>query len=211
MYGDRIMKQSRIIIIAVGALVIATFCLGQSNDEGNSLADRALQEYKSGHYAAAERLCREIVKQNPSNVVAQIYLGQSLFMQRKYSDAIVPFQRARDLEANGAKLTPDQHRILIDQLVMSYGISGDLKKVHALLDEAIRKDPDYPLNYYNLACAYSGEGNKDKMLENLSLAFQHKDHILKGERMPDPRTDDSFQDYVHDEDFIKLMKQIGYN
>jgi hypothetical protein len=113
-------------------------------------------------------------------------------------------------DTSGSKLNSDQHHILVDQLVIAYGISGQLKKVHMLLDEAIRQDPDYPLNYYNLACAFAGEGNKAKMLENLSLAFQHRDHVLKGEQLPDPRTDDSFQDYVHDLDFVKLMKQIGY-
>lgn len=50
-----------------------------------------------------------------------------------------------------------------------------------------------------------------KMLANLALAFQHKDHALKGEQMPDPRTDDLFQNYVHDTDFVKLMKHIGCN
>ena len=34
------------------------------------------------------------------------------------------------------------------------------------------------------------------MLENLSLAFQRKDHVIKGEQTPDPRTDDWFQNYV---------------
>lgn len=190
---------------------MAAICPGQSTDQQNSVADRALQEYKAGQYAAAERDCRDLVKQNPSNILAQIYLGQSLFMQKKYGDAVGPFEKARDLEANGMKLNSDQHRILLDQLVISLGESGDLKKVHALLDEAIRQDPDYPLNYYNLACAYAGEGDKAKMLASLSTAFQHKDHVLKGEQMPDPRTDDSFQNYVHDPDFVKLMKQLGYN
>jgi Tfp pilus assembly protein PilF len=32
---------------------------------------------------------------------------------------------------------------LIDQLVMAYGINGDLKKARALLDVAIQRDPDY--------------------------------------------------------------------
>jgi predicted Zn-dependent protease len=189
---------------------MAVLCLGQSNDRQDSIADRALQEYKSGQYAAAERDCREIVKQNPSNILAQIYLGQSLFKQQKFADAIGPFEKARELEANGIKLNSDQHRILLDQLVMAYGTSGNLKKVHSLLDDAIRQDPDYPLNYYNLACAFAEEGDKPKMLANLSLAFQHKDHVLKGEQMPDPRSDDSFQSYVHDADFVKLMKQLGY-
>jgi hypothetical protein len=95
--------------------------------------------------------------------------------------------------------------------VIAYGISGNLKKVHTLLEDAIRQDPDYPLNYYNWACAFAEEGDKDKMLTNLSTAFQHKEHVLKGEQMPDPRSDDSFQKYVHDDEFVKLMKQLGYN
>ncbi len=190
---------------------MAAICSGQSSDRQDSVADRALQEYKSGQYAAAERDCREIIKQNPSNILAQIYLGQSLYMQKKYAQSVAPFEKARDLEASGMKLNPDQHRILVDQLVIAYGISGNLKKAHSLLDDAIRQDPDYPLNYYNLACAFAEEGDKAKMLANLSMAFQRKDHVLKGEQMPDPRTDDSFQKYVHDDDFVKLMKRLGYN
>jgi hypothetical protein len=41
----------------------------------------------------------------------------------------------------GKALSSDQHRIVIDQLVMAYGISGQLKKAHELLDEAISQDP----------------------------------------------------------------------
>jgi hypothetical protein len=66
------------------------------------------------------------------------------------------------------------------------------------------------LNYYNLACVFAEDGNKGKMLANIELAFQHKDHVLKGERMPDPRSDSSFQKYVQDDDFVKLMKALGF-
>lgn len=37
-----------------------------------------------------------------------------------------------------------------------------------------------------------------------------RDHVLKGEQMPDPRSDSSFQKYVRDEDFVKLMKTLGF-
>jgi predicted Zn-dependent protease len=205
------MRLGLIALIGTCFPLVAAVCSGQSTGQQSSLADRALQEYKSGQYAAAERDCREIIKQNPSNILAQIYLGQSLFKQQKFADAVGPFEKARELEVSGLKLNSDQHRILVDQLVIAYGESGNLKKVRALLDDAIRKDPDYPLNYYNLACAFAEEGDKAKMLASLSTAFQHKDHVLKGEQMPDPRSDDSFQKYVHDDDFVKLMKQLGYN
>jgi tetratricopeptide (TPR) repeat protein len=133
-----------------------------------------------------------------------------LFKQEKYGAAVGPYEKARVLERKGAALSQDQHRILVDQLAMAYGISGQLKKVHELLDEAVEWDPKYPLNYYNLACAFAEEANKPKMLANLALAFQRRSHVLKGEQMPDPRSDSSFQKYVHDVDFLKLMKTLGF-
>lgn len=81
--------------------------------------------------------------------------------------------------------------------------------MHELLDDAIATDPEYPLNYYNLACAFAEEGSKGKMLTNLDLAFKHKDHLLKSEQMPDPRTDPSFRRYEQDADFIRLTKDLG--
>jgi len=169
--------------------------LAQPEKDQDQIAIRALKEYRSGQYPAAEQDCRKLVSENPSNILAQIYLGQSLYMQKKYSESITPFERARELEAKGMKLNPDQHRIVTDELVIAYGISGNLQKVHTLLSEAIHKDPEYPMNYYNLACANAGEGDKANMLANLSLAFQYKDHLIKGEQMPDPRSDESFRGY----------------
>lgn len=185
-------------------------CFAQSSAAKDKLAEQAQQEYRAKKFAEAERDFRELTVRHPSNIYLQIYFGQTLFEQQKFAESLRPFEKAFDLERAGNKLTSDQHRILVDQLVMAYGMSGDLKKARALLDGAIRQDPEYPLNYYNLACAFAEEGDKNQALANLSLAFQHKDNVLKGEKMPDPRTDSSFEKYVRDEDFIKLMKQFGY-
>ena len=192
------------------ALFAGDSCFAQGSQSKEKLLEQARQEYIPGKFADAERDLRELVKHDPADIDAQVYLGHALFKQEKYADAMVPYEKARGLEASGIKLSSDQHRVLIDQLAMAYGISGDLKKTHSLLESAIRDDPEYPLNYYNLACAYAEEGDKGKALTNLSLAFEHKEHVLKGERMPDPRTDSSFQKYVRDDDFIKLMTKLGY-
>ena len=77
------------------------------------------------------------------------------------------------------------------------------------MNATIRQDAQYGMNYYNLACAYAAEGDKGKVLASLGLAFQHKDHLLKGEQLPDPRRDDSFQKYTGDPDFIALMRANG--
>jgi len=199
-----------VLAVSFVALFATDGCFAQGSQSKEKLLEQARQEYIAGKFADAERDLRELVKRDPADIDAQAYLGHALFKQEKYADAVVPYEKARELEARGSKLSSDQHRVLIDQLAMAYGISGDLKKTHALLESAIRDDPEYPLNYYNLACAYAEEGDKGKALTNLALAFQHKEQVLKGEQMPDPRTDSSFQKYVRDEDFAKLMAKLGY-
>lgn len=198
--------------IVMSALLFSNVLLGAQNTPRKSedLAEQAIKEYKAGKYTAAERDFRELAKRDPSNLNVQVYLGQSLFRQGKYRLAIAPYEKARDLEAAGIKLSRDQHRILVDQLVMSYGISGDLKRSRALLENAIQSDPEYPLNYYNLACVNAEQGNKRELIKDLDLAFEHKEHVLNGEELPDPRNDSSFEKYIHDPAFVSLMKKIGY-
>jgi predicted Zn-dependent protease len=197
-------------------LLVATFllgnelCLSQASESSEKLAERGKQEYTVGRFADAERDFRELVNRDPSNIYAQMNLGQALFRQEKYAASLVPYEEARELEKNGKKISLDDHRVLLDQVAMAYGISGNVEKARSLLEDGIRQDPEYPLNYYNLACAFAEQGNKGKALANLDLAFQHKDHVLKGEHMPDPRSDSSFQKYVRDENFIRLMNKIGY-
>jgi tetratricopeptide (TPR) repeat protein len=185
------------ICTPVAALLLfsSAFCVAQNPGSVEQLAEQARREYSVGKFADAERDFREITQRDASNIYAQIYLGQCLFRQEKYEQAIDPYEKAHQLEMAGTKLTSDQHRILIDQLAMSYGINGNLKGARILLEDAIRQDPNYPLNYYNLACVSAEEKDKNKVLKNLSLAFQRKEHVLKGERMPDPRTDSSFENY----------------
>lgn len=183
-------------------------CLGQNKDIPQDLGERAVQEFRKDDWPAAERDFREIVKRNPSNIFAHMYLGQTLFRQKRYGEAATFFQRTRDLQKSGKRLNTTQDRILTDQLVMSYGITGEMKKAHALLDEAVERDPEYPLNYYNRACAFAEEGDKSRALANLDLAFQRKANVLNGEQMPDPRADSSFQKYIRDPDFVSLMKKL---
>jgi tetratricopeptide (TPR) repeat protein len=199
------------LVFAVGIfLLVDCGLIAQSPQSGEKLAEQAQREFLAGRFRDAELDFRGLTKLNPSDIVAQLYLGHSLFRQEKYTEAGEAYEKARDLEKTGNKLSLDQHRILTDQLAMAYGISGNLKKSRALLEEAVQQDPEYPLNYYNLACLFAEMGDKSKMFTNLSLAFQHKAHILKGEQMPDPRSDSSFQKYIHDQDFIALMRDLGY-
>lgn len=201
------MQQFRVLI---AGLVLSGCVPALPQSASDDVAERAVQEFRKEDFPAAERDFREVVKRAPSNIIAEFYLGQTLFREERYADAAVFFQKARDLEKGGQQLTKVQDRMLTDQLVMSYGISGEVKKARELLREAIAKDPDYPLNYYNLACADAEEGQKTEALANIQRAFDRKANITSGEKMPDPSADSSFQKYSNDPDFIALMKKLSY-
>jgi tetratricopeptide (TPR) repeat protein len=66
-----------------------------------------------------------------------------------------------------------------------------LKKSRALNEAAILKDPDYPLYYYNLACADAESGDAPAAQKHLQQAFDRRANTLPGEHLPDPTTDDS--------------------
>jgi predicted Zn-dependent protease len=184
------------------------FCSAQGLHDADTLMRQAQQEYAAGLFARAEGDFLQITHANPSNVYAQMYLGHALFMQKKYAAAVIPYEKVRKLDASDNVLSSNEKRVLVDQLAMAYGIADDLKKSRTLLRDAIQQDPQYPLNYYNLACAYAEEGDKPEMLTNLSLAFERREHALEGEKMPDPRLDASFEKYLQDRDFRKLMAKI---
>jgi tetratricopeptide (TPR) repeat protein len=140
-----------------------------------------------------------------------MYLGQTLFKEEKFTAAVVPYEKARDLQKKGLKLTLTQQRILRDQLSMAYGLSGRSADAKALLEESIRNDPGYPLNYYNLACVAADEDDKAAVLKNLQLAFEHRDQLLPGEQMPNPGSDSSFKKYAEDNEFRSLLIRLRPN
>jgi predicted Zn-dependent protease len=202
--------KRQLLACLTGCLLGVSLCAAQEPGGRSALAEQARREFRERKFDAAERDFRELTKSDASDLYAQTYLGHSLFRQEKFAEAIAPYEKAHELERSGKKLSVEEHRVLVDQLVMSYGMGGQIKKAHELLDSAIRQDPDYPLNYYNLACAFAEDGDKSKVLANLDLAFRWKANVLKGEQMPDPRSDSSFQKYVRDPDFVSLMKKLGY-
>ncbi|PYV71966.1 MAG: hypothetical protein DMG96_27535 [Acidobacteria bacterium] len=78
-----------------------------------------------------------------------------LYLQHDYKGAIGTYSQALELEKVNAKLDKTLWYVLIDNLGMSYGITGDLQEAKETFDYGVSKDPTYPLFYYNLACTYA--------------------------------------------------------
>jgi hypothetical protein len=94
---------------------------------------------------------------------------------------------------------------------MSLGMSGDLKNSRAVAEMAIAADPDYPLNYYNLACADAEEGKASDAKIHLQQAFDRRANVLKGESMPDPSKDDSFLKLKKNKEFWAFVLALPKN
>jgi tetratricopeptide (TPR) repeat protein len=91
---------------------------------------------------------------------------------------------------------------------MAYGISGDTSKARSIFESAIARDPDYPMYYYNLACADAQEKKLGDARIHLQQAFARKTNMIPGETLPDPSKDDSFLPYQNEKDFWQFVESL---
>jgi len=135
--------------------------------------------------------------------------GSAFYLEHDFKRAIPPYQKALDLEKEERTLDQTLWRVLVDNLGMAYGISGDLKKAKDTFQYGLSKDPKYPMFHYNMACTYAEMDDVDNAIAYLKRAFDYKQNMIKGERMPDPWTDSSFQRFMKNDKFIDALKGLN--
>lgn len=137
--------------------------------------------------------------------------GSAAYIRGDYQAAIPPYQKALDLEKKERKLDKKFWIVLVDNLGMSYGITGDIKASQEVFEYGIKEEPTYPLFYYNMACGYGELGDEDNAIKFLEPAFKYRKNMMQGEQFPDPMTDDSFRKFVKDEKFKKAVSEMNKN
>jgi tetratricopeptide (TPR) repeat protein len=153
---------------------------------------------KSVHIDTVQRSSMELVEE-----------ASRLYLQHDYKGAIGPYSRALELEKVNPKLEKSFWYVLVDNLGMSYGITGDREKAKETFEYGVSKDPTYPLFHYNLACTYAEMGDATEAGNYLKKAFDYKANVLPGESMPDPRTDDSFKKLMKNKEFRELAETLA--
>ncbi len=135
--------------------------------------------------------------------------GQILYNAHLYKAAapILEMALAKVGENSGADVKT-MRRVVTDQAGMAYGMAGDIPRARAIFEKAVAEDPDYPMYYYNLACADAEEKNLARAQVHLQAAFDRKANVLPGESMPDPTTDDSFMPYRDNKDFWGFLASL---
>jgi hypothetical protein len=134
--------------------------------------------------------------------------GSRLYIQHDYKGAIGPYSQALELEKVSSKLEKSLWYVLVDNLGMSYGITGDLQRAKETFDYGVSKDPTYPIFYYNLACTYAEMGDATEAGSYLKKAFEYKANVLPGEDMPDPRKDNSLKKLMKNKEFRTLVETL---
>jgi len=147
----------------------------------------------------------------PSNQTSADYVreGSRHFLDQDFKGAIAPYQSALDLEVKQPQLEKNMWRVLVDNLGMAYGITGDLDRSEQVYEYGISKDPDFPSFYYSLVCVYADRADMDKTMEYLRKAFSLKANVLPGESMPDPAKDESFQRFMANPKFRDFVKGLN--
>lgn len=138
------------------------------------------------------------------------YVGQAsiAYLKHDYPQAIRLYTAALDIHRKAPALDRDRWRMVVDNLGMSYGISGDNQSAKKIFEYGISVEPDYPMFHYNRACALAELGDPGGALAELKAAFANKHNMIAGERMPDPRTDSSFRRYMRDENFRRVVNDL---
>ena len=134
--------------------------------------------------------------------------GSYYFLKKDYRRAAKHYERVLERKDPGSALNRNSWRALVDQLGMSYGLSGELARAKELFEWAVKQDAEYPMFYYNLACTFAEMGDPEQALASLRLAYQYKQNMLPKETFPDPKTDSSFKKYPKDKRFRAELDKL---
>jgi tetratricopeptide (TPR) repeat protein len=147
--------------------------------------------------------------QPPSSAVMQyVQEGSQAYVLGDYKKAIAAYSKALEMEKEKPELNKTLWYVLVDNLGIAYGITGDLKKAKETFDYGLTKDPKYPMFHYNLACTYAEMDDLDNAIASLKRAFETRFNMLPGERLPDASTDSSFKRYMNNERFLSALREM---
>ena len=109
---------------------------------------RGNKEYKSNNYVGSEIDYRKALDSNPSSLTATYNLGNSLYKQGKYSDAIKEYEKVVMSETDDKKLSEAWHN-----LGNSYFMEKNLPKSIESYKNSLRINPKDDEARYNLRMA----------------------------------------------------------
>jgi Tfp pilus assembly protein PilF len=196
-----------LLILLVLALALPAFA---DRAKARDLVTKANRELGMRNVLKAEKLLREAIREDPDYIKAHSALAGLLYLERKFGAASDEYAAALKLDEVQKQLTEDEIRQTTNQLGVSSALAGNLPKAKQIFEDGIKRDPDYALYRYNLACTYAEMGDLDTAIVHLKEAWDRRKNVAEGERFPDPRQDSSFKKYLNDGRFQDAVRNMVF-
>jgi tetratricopeptide (TPR) repeat protein len=132
--------------------------------------------------------------------------AEVLYRSEQYKASVPVY--ASFLATEGASKDRTMRRAATDNMGMALGMSGEVDEARKVFNDAIQSDPEYPLYYYNLACADAEQGKVTDARLHLQQAYDRKANLIPGEPFPDPTKDDSIRKLKGDENFWRFVQAL---
>jgi predicted O-linked N-acetylglucosamine transferase (SPINDLY family) len=145
-------------------------CMGKTAPVDARL-DEALQHQQAGRLAEVERLCREILAQDPAQPEALRRLGIVASRQGRFEAARDLFHQATAAYARHAPRLAQGHAETYNDLGLTYLNLGDLAQAQACFGEALKVAPDYPEAHYNYGTAQLNQGRWEEAARSFRRAI----------------------------------------
>lgn len=137
-----------------------------------------------------------------------VRMGSMYYLQHDYPQAIYYYAQALNIEREHRRLSETYWRVLVDNLGMAYGLTGETDQAKATFEYGLAQDPGYPMFSYNLAGVYAKLGDLDQTIAHLLQAFRSLGEMIPGEAMPDPASDDAFRPFRNEPKFQAALGAI---
>ncbi len=134
-------------------------------EEKKYLNQRASNLYNNGDYQKSSELSLQVLAKDPKNYTALINLGNVYFLQKKYKEAILYYNRARHIK-------PQDSIVLINMGLVCYECSK-FSKSKIFLQKVLKKD-SYNQNALTIiGQIYLEEEKYSKAIKSFKTALKH--------------------------------------
>ena len=136
------------------------------------------------------------------------YIVATLLFKRAPEQALPYYEASLESMPQGAVYQAPR-RVVTDQLVMSLSRTKDWKAAKAVAQKAIAADPEYPINYYNLACADAETGDVGRRPVATSTGVRSaSEPAERTSALPDPTQDPSLLKLKANQGFWSFVQAL---
>ena len=132
----------------------------------NQKLKKANSIYNEGNLQEAEKLYRSVLENEPSNLAANIHLGEILFKLNKFTEAEVSYKNALKIEPNSIEV--------LNNLAVTLNTLGKIDEAELYYKNLIKLKPDFPEVLFNLANTQKTLGKIDEAEKNYKKAIKLK-------------------------------------